>query len=483
MKRILAYINAAVLAVMLVGCNGDDEYSSSPLNLLTFSTDTIKLDTVFSNVPTVMRNFWVYNNTGSGIRCSSISLESGASSGFRVNVNGVYLGESTGYSTTDVGIPEGDSIRVFVELTSKTQNQDTPQLVEDNLVFLLESGVREVVNLNAYSWDALKMSNVHITTDSTISSPGKPLIIYGGITVDSAAVLTIGAGTTLYFHNDAGIDVYGSLHTEGTSEANVSLRGDRIDHMFDYLPYDRLSGQWQGIHLMSSSTDNRLTYTDIHSPFSGIVIDSSSVDQRKLLMEQSTLHNCQGSGILAHNAWTEIFNSQISNTLGDCLMIDGGRCYINGSTIAQFYPFDSSRGSALSFSSVSSPLDSLLCRNSIITGYADDEMMGTMGDSSNVFKYRFENTLIRTPKPETADSLNFIGVVFENYEDTVSGGRKNFVKLDAVNFIYDFSPDSVSKAIGLADENTLLPVDRIGESRSGHNDAGAFIYIRREEQQ
>ncbi|MBQ5510460.1 MAG: DUF4982 domain-containing protein, partial [Prevotella sp.] len=35
----------------------------------------------------------------------------------------------------------------------------------------------------------------------------------------------------LYFHDKAGIDVYGTLVTQ-----DVQLRGDRLDHMFDYLP-------------------------------------------------------------------------------------------------------------------------------------------------------------------------------------------------------------------------------------------------------
>ena len=107
--------------------------------------------------------------------------------------------------------------------------------MEDNIVVTHESGVVQRVNLNAYSWDALQLTNVHITRDSTLSAGATPIIIYGGITVDSAATLTIPAGTTLYFHADAGIDVYGRLIADGDPDRNVVLRGDRIDRMFDYL--------------------------------------------------------------------------------------------------------------------------------------------------------------------------------------------------------------------------------------------------------
>lgn len=56
------------------------------------------------------------------------------------------------------------------------------------------------------------------------------------------------------------------------------MRGDRTDRMFDYLPYDRVSGQWQGIHLYSSSTQNSISYADIHSTMDGIVCDSAAFD-------------------------------------------------------------------------------------------------------------------------------------------------------------------------------------------------------------
>ena len=120
-------------------------------------------------------------------------------------------------------------------------------------------------------------------------------MVKGNIEVDSAATLTIGAGTTLYFSNHAGIDVYGTLRAEGTPEANVTLRGDRIDRMFDYLPYDRVSGQWQGIRLHASSFDNEIQYTDLHSAYNGIVCDSSAADRTKLRLYNSTVHNCCGA--------------------------------------------------------------------------------------------------------------------------------------------------------------------------------------------
>lgn len=479
LKRLHWLMLSAVLA-LTVACSDDDTFSSAPNLLLDFSTDTLRLDTCFSSVPTPMRSFWVYNRSGEGIRLQTIRLERGNQSGFRVNVDGIYLGPQTGWQTNQVEVRNRDSLRVFVELTSSLNYQDEPQKLEDNLIFTLENGNIQRVNLMTYTWDATLLNNMRVREDTVIDSPNKPVVVYGTLQVDSLATLTISAGTTLFFHNDAGIEVYGRLLTLGTPEANVTLRGDRIDHMFDYLPYDRLSGQWQGIRFHESSYENHLLYTDLHSPYHGIQCDSSDVDRRKLYLEASTIHNCQGYGLRAVNSYVVLQNSQLSNTLADCLSVVGGRAEVNHCTIAQFYPFDANRGVALRFTADQASLLGFDCRNTLITGYADDQMMGQPGDSTAVFNYSFSDCIIRTPVIDTADSVNFTNVVYEDVTDTLTAGRKHFAMFDTVNFIYDFRLDSVSTAIDKANPETALPLDRNGKSRGTKPDIGAFEFIKEE---
>ena len=60
-----------LLSVGLVSsCSDDDSFTTSSQHRLVFSEDTIKLDTVFSNVPTPAKSFWVYNKSGDGLRCT-----------------------------------------------------------------------------------------------------------------------------------------------------------------------------------------------------------------------------------------------------------------------------------------------------------------------------------------------------------------------------------------------------------------------------
>ncbi|MGN0069270.1 MAG: right-handed parallel beta-helix repeat-containing protein [Prevotella sp.] len=481
MKRpIYIILTAMALLVALCSCD-DDTFTISPSNQLTFSIDTVRFDTLFSTVPSSTRSFWVYNRSGDGLRCTNVRLANGNQTGFRVNVDGAFLSPTAGYQVNDIEVRNKDSIRVFVELTSPRNHQDVPTKLKDDLIFTLESGVQQRVNLEAYSWDARLMQDVSIDEDSTLSG-STPIVVYGGIKVSEGATLTIAAGTTIYFHAGAGIEVHGRLVCQGTATENVVLRGDRLDRMFDYLPYDFVSGQWNGIRLCGESYDNSIRFTDIHGAFDGLVADSSDVERQKLLLECSTIHNCQGYGLKTVNSQIQLSNCQITNTLHNCVAVYGGRMDMNNCTLAQFYPFDASRGNALLFSSLEHPLHQLDCRNTLITGYADDEMTGTHDkDSENAFNFLFSNCIIRTPKVETDDSVRFVNVSFELPEDTVGTGKRHFRKVDIDSQRYDFHTDSLSTAIGKADPETAATTDRDGQQRDGKPDIGAYEFLEEQE--
>lgn len=461
--------------MMLFSCSDDDDFSSSAGLRLTFSQDTVRLDTVFSQVPTATKTFWVYNKSGHGIRCSNIRLEKGNQTGFRVNVDGEYLGASEGYQVNDIEVRKSDSLRVFVELTSPANNHIEPTLLEDNLVFSLESGVEQRVNLNAWTWDAEQYRDMRIDRDSIIMST-KPIIIYGGITVSEGAKLTIGAGTTLYFHENAGIDVYGRLLLLGEPDNNVVLRGDRIDNMFDYLPYDRVSGQWQGIHFYEPSYENYINYADIHSTYNGIVCDSSDVSILKLSLYNSVVHNCQGYGLKSTHSVVDVVNCQLTNALHDCMAVFGGVARVMNCTIAQFYPYDANRGAALRFgNSASHPLYAFDCINSLVTGYADDVVMSEADTTTN-YTFTFDHCILRTPAVN--DTVNIRDVIWENPEDTVGTGKNHFRMIDIDLIKYDFRLDSLSTAIGKGKPNPDLPFDRLGIRRDEEPDIGCYEYVK-----
>ncbi len=478
MRRGQGYILFAFLLVTstIWSCSDDDSFTLSSSKLLTLSVDTINMDTVFSTVPSSIKTFWIYNKSGDGIRCSSVRLIRGKQSGFRVNIDGIYLGESNGFQTSEIEIRDGDSIRVFIELTSNRNGSEKPEVIEDQLSLTLESGVEQHVTLQAHSLDADIFDQLIISEDTVISTK-RPLIINKGITIAENATLLITAGSTIYFHSGAGIDVYGTLLTEGTPDKNVCLRGDRIDNMFDYLPYDLVSGQWKGIVFHDTSFDNHIMFTDIHSTMDGVVCDSSTVSMNKLTIENSTIHNCQGHGLLSTACKIILRNTQITNTLGDCLRIIGGDAEIQHCTLAQFYPFDSARGASLSFKNQRNNPVSLRCYNTLITGYSEDVVLGNQEDENVAYDYFFDTSILRTPAVEDTDHFN--AVIWEAPKDTTAAGEKHFVLVDANTQHYDFHLAESSSAIGKANPTYALSYDREGRNRDREAACiGAYEYIK-----
>lgn len=292
--------------------------------------------------------------------------------------------------------------------------------------------------------------------------------------VDSLVTLSVGPGTHFYFHENTGLDVYGSLRILGEKDKEVVMRGDRMDNMFDYLPYDRTPGRWQGVHFMPSSSDNVISYADIHSAYHGIrVKPCSDVTRQKLLLQHSTIHNCQGYGLAVDSAKVQLYNCQLSNTLNHTLYVKGGDVEVNGCTIAQFYPFDGRRATAIGI--VPSILN-LKVVNSIVTGYHDDEVVWTSPKNDEVCNFSFDHCVLRTEKMNTEDSLKFTNVVYENLKDTTQFGEKHFRLFDTDNLKYDFRLRKESAAIGVADTATSFPTDRRGVLRDDKPDAGCYEF-------
>ena len=408
---------------LLTACSDNDSFSTDGSHRLSFSADTIQMNTLFATVPSSTYTFWVHNRTNDGIRLRSVRLERSGQSGFRVNVDGTFLNPVA----TNMEIRKGDSIRVFVEVTTFENISNEPQLVEDNLLFTLESGVEQKVNLRTYSWNAQQLKQLTVKENMTLESE-VPIVIYQGIQVDKGATLTI-KNTTLYFHDGAGIDVKGQLKAE-----QVVFRGDRLDHMFDYLPYDRVSGQWRGIKVFPKAAGCTLDNCEIRNAMDALHCDTTIVN-----LSNTVVHNSNGFGLWAHDSEVKIENCVFSNAKNDCLALLGCQAIVNQTTLAQFYPFSANRGIALRFASTEKNLQ-LTCTNTLVTGYEDDVVMGDVTEETI---YLFENCLLRTPEPKNIEF--FKEIIWEKKDDEVQG-KKHFVLFDDDNLLYDFDVKEESPA-------------------------------------
>ena len=435
MKRIFYVL---IVALLTVACEDEDKFSTGAGMRLDFEVDTLKLDTMFSNTPSSTYKFWVYNRQDNGLRLQTVRLKKGNQTGFRVNVDGIYLDNSNGSQISNVDIRRKDSLLVFVELTAQSTHQLDPILVEDDLLFVQENGKEQAVNLRAWAWDAKKLYDPVIEKDTLIES-AVPLVIYGDLTVKEGAELTL-RNTTLYFHDAGGMEIYGSLKTE-----DCVLRGDRLDRMFDYLPYDRISGQWEGLHFYASSTDNELVDTEIRNATDALVMDQAILNENayRLVMDHCVVHNSKGDGVKVTNSNVLIDHCQLTNAKGDCLAVRGGMAEISYCTIGQFYPFDAERGKAIRFvDEEDCPLKRFVCEGTIATGYAEDVVEGEL--TKEDVDYSFKNCLLRMP---AIDNSHFKDIIWESPTDEIEG-KDQFVKIDEENLDYDFHLSEQSTAKG-----------------------------------
>ncbi len=481
MHKLLSTILMALFVCgCLFSCMDEEKFDTPAGAALDFSIDTLKFDTVLANVSTPTKYFMAYNHNKKGIRITDVGFGSDGSKGFRVNVDGLYINDGL---LQPIERRKGDSLRVFVELTPEAFDKDEPQEIYAHLIFTLSNGIQQKIVLTAFSQNVNVMRNVRITCDSILTAK-RPYLVYDSLTVAQGATLTLQAGTKLYFHSDAGLRVDGSLKAEGTLEHPIIFRGDRTDLMFENQPYDRVPNQWQGIRFTASSYANKMNYCDVHSGNYGIICDSSDINREKLKLENSVIHNVGNNCLTLFSTKAFIGNTQITNAANYCIAIYGGNTDFVHCTIANCYPFEATRSGALyysnEFNDLPYPIEKVFFRNSVITGYSEDEIYGNKSEKypDAAFNYGFYNSLLDTP--EIKDDEQIVNCKWDNPKNKVCR-EGNFPKFNHAALIYSFRLVKESVAINLGDEtitSIYYPNDRLGYPRlfDGQSDAGCYEF-------
>jgi len=451
MFRLTPYIVIFAIITSLFSCADDESFSTDWSYRLSFTEDTISFDTILSTIGSSTKRVNVFNDYKKGIRIKNVKLGSGGTSGFRFNIDG-----RTGPSVDDLEVLKKDSIFLFVDVNIPEQGKNTPVEYKDSLIFTLESGVVQKMMLVASGQDVIILRAKEYTKgENAVLTADKPYLIYDSLKVDSDATLTIEAGATLYFHSDVSLIVEGTLHIKGDESKMTTLRGDRMDRLLPYLPYDRTAGLWGGILLRSSSYGNSIDYADIHGGKYGVVCDSTGMEVSKLTITNSVIHNVSGYGFYTNSNKILAENTQFSNAYNNCVTVIGGDCEFNNCTIVQFYPWRGDRKNALYLSNVdadkdnaAAPLQRLNLNYCVVTGYANDEVFGdkykgkTNEETESVaFNILFDHCFVNTD----ISSEYFVDCLLDAKENATYR-EKNFKVFDTKNFIYDFHLDSLSAA-------------------------------------
>ncbi len=238
---------ALLLSVTLSSCKKEQFNTSSGIS---FSTDTLTFDTLFTSLGSTTRFFTIRNTLKQPIKISNIRLAGGAASSYRINVDG-----DAGTSFNDVEIPAKDSLYVFVEVTINPNAANLPFILEDSVQFLTNGNLQQV-QLNAYGQNA-HFFNGDSIVNNTIWNDDLPYVILNYLQIKQGASLTINSNCKVYFGGGAALLVEGNLNVAGTDTSHmVTFRGVRLDKDIADRSYDDFPGQYAGVFFLRGSTGN-----------------------------------------------------------------------------------------------------------------------------------------------------------------------------------------------------------------------------------
>ena len=208
MRKILYFLPFILLAwaaSYLSSCKKDIVFSKGNLS---FSTDTVLFDTLFTTVGSTTKRLKIYNTSNQSVKVEKVVLVGGESSPFRINLDGV-----SGTEFTDFIIPADDSLFMFVEATLGENSQDYPLIIEDIIEFETNGKIQNV-QLAAWGQDAyFHYKDVVLGTWPN----DKPHVIYDYTLVQEGEELIIQAGTKIHLHKGALLYIdKGSLKVNGT---------------------------------------------------------------------------------------------------------------------------------------------------------------------------------------------------------------------------------------------------------------------------
>ena len=468
-----------LMMVAMVGCR-EYKVSDDPTLRLTFSKDTLSFDTVFTEQGSATLQLMVYNQNRNALVINHIDGLTD-SSAFHINVDG----EQKLSRLRDIQLNGGDSIYVFVRVDINPNASNSPVLVSDILSFHLQSGTTQSVVLEAYGQDVTRLrgDDGRLVLNGYTFTAEKPYLLRDTIIINGD--LTIEAGTRLYMHRDASLYALGNVSANGSLTEPIIIRGDRLDRLFDSVPYNYASGGWSGIYLQTDEAGKQynLSYVDILSGNVGLYCYSSRTDNLPMLrMDGCRIHNHALYGLVLIHTDALVTNTEISNCASYCVYCSGGHQRFIHSTIASYYGYTNIRihstgkeaVSAVYINNLSKLQPQTNCEfyNSIITGYLRNQIM-VATPFDQYYPGAFVGNYLKT------DTLAFPNARKNTYwqsGDTTEVFRNTFYRYKEYNY-YDFRLDSLSPAIGIADSLTAVDYgkDRLGVPRTMCKpDAGCY---------
>lgn len=321
--RLSLYI-VAVFIIIVIGCQPEEEKITRDRVALSFSSDSIVFDTIFSSIPSITKRLRVKNPDGQAVQIEQIRLEGGTESSFSIIVNG-----EEGVSFSDQILLGGDSLLILAEANVGPGQQELPFIVDDEIVFVT-NGRQQSVKLVAWGQDIFFVEKQIIRQDTTWKAD-KPILLLDSVLLDSAFTLTIEAGTKIYANTNGTLLIGGSLQVNGTIEEPVLMTNSRLD-------LENALGQWRGLFFLRTSSDNRIINASIRNAITGIYLGTPDNDTLPdLTLKNVTLENMLNNGITAFTSDIYGENVLINHCAGgNVALLAGGNYFFTHCTWANF---------------------------------------------------------------------------------------------------------------------------------------------------
>ena len=324
---------ALMLVTMFSSCI-EDGFTTSSSDVLAFSKDTVAFDTVITLQGTATKQMVVYNHSKKQINISSIKVAGLSNKGhFHLNVDGV-----RGDEFQNVEIRGNDSIFIFIEAYLDEMERNEPTLLEDRLEFVT-NGVSQSVLLSAWGQDVVRITGDTISRNSRFTAD-KPYLIYDTMFVAPRATLTIDAGATLLFHDKAAMRCAGKMLANGTVEAPITFRGDRLDRVVGSISFDVMSGQWGGIIFTPPTMGNVLKHVIMKGSSIGMHCSSyGDTVQCALKLVNCVLTNSASTCLATAACYVQAIGTEFSDAAEEVGYFAGGKVTMSQCTFANNYLF------------------------------------------------------------------------------------------------------------------------------------------------
>jgi len=399
------YFILFLAGLTIFNCQPEDEIIDYDyLHGLEFSTDTVLFDTVFTEAGSTTKRLKVYNPNNNALKISNIRLGKGASSSYKILINGTEPSQSE-----ELRLLGKDSILILIEVFIDAKNQNSPYLDKDSIVFET-NGIMQNVKLIAWGQDANYMGNEILPCGSTWTNQ-RPYVIYNSILVDTLCQLTIEKGTRIFAAKHAYIYVKGKIIAEGSPEERIVFRQERMEPNYENIP-----GQWGGIIFLEGSHENYLNFTVIRNAEFGIRLGSPDSDTiPDVVLKNTIIENMSNSGILAFSSDLYAENVLVNNCIElNCGNIAGGNYTYKHCTFAN-YSINFIRQTPSFYITDNLTLDDnsviiadifMEIQNSIIDGNMENELFFDLEGGAN-YTFAFNHTMFKTSITDL-DTLNNI---------------------------------------------------------------------------